>query len=487
MTHPGLTLRGGQLTHAILSGAKKIENRHFRLTPGWYALHTGASTSSHESQRPLLAALPDMPAEADLPHSAIIVGAIRVSHHLFPHECSGDQWAFGPVCNVINAVCRLERPVYHKGALSLWNISSSSIGEVRAQLERAEVEELDVAHLPGKETSPATAACATGGGPGGTGGGTGGGMDGGTGDRTHQLLDQWLPKSMLVDMVVDEELTKKAPIISGWDSPRAWFRGDMLTMGQARALFARQPDSPPHLFIRKLSGWEAGVPHLLAAPSHDEVWYKEANLALYQTFQRGSREHRCQFLDTLTFEQPGHAFVAVGAAELEQSLRSHLPSQPIGFTFTMPGTQDRHQRWNSVMFKAVSKYDNVTPGHQLSNERRMWRVEMRGKAPLYSRKVTSDLLQRHLPGFSSVMGSVQDMVGDDATLLYIDILDGAVSFECHQDTEEERGQQITVVVKLSQGHSSVCIGGSKEISALVGLLHSPLGHGTALECPHATN
>jgi hypothetical protein len=45
ITH-GLTMRGAQLTWAVLEGVKVIENRHFRLKPGWYALHTRASLTS---------------------------------------------------------------------------------------------------------------------------------------------------------------------------------------------------------------------------------------------------------------------------------------------------------------------------------------------------------------------------------------------------------------------------------------------------------
>ena len=80
VTH-GFTLRGAQLTHAVLIGAKDVENRHFRLTNGWYALHTGAAMKSVESQLPLLAAVEGMPDEGSLPHSSI-VGAVRISHAL---------------------------------------------------------------------------------------------------------------------------------------------------------------------------------------------------------------------------------------------------------------------------------------------------------------------------------------------------------------------------------------------------------------------
>ena len=78
VTH-GITLRGAQLTWAILRGVKKVENRHFRMSPGWYALHTGQKTSSHESQHELIASVAEMPPETELPHGAI-VGAIKITH-----------------------------------------------------------------------------------------------------------------------------------------------------------------------------------------------------------------------------------------------------------------------------------------------------------------------------------------------------------------------------------------------------------------------
>ena len=116
VTH-GLTLKGAQLAYALLRGPKCIENRYFRLKPGWYALHAGASMHALESQRELLAKVPGMPPEADLPHSAII-GAIRVSHVLSLEQCQSNEWAFGPLCNVVDAVALLKTPVQHSGALS---------------------------------------------------------------------------------------------------------------------------------------------------------------------------------------------------------------------------------------------------------------------------------------------------------------------------------------------------------------------------------
>ena len=329
----------------------------------------------------------------------------------------------------------------------------------------------------GGGTSGGTRGGTRGGTHGGTCGGTCGGTHSGTCDATglcnwiDHLLDTWLPKCMLVQMTCDDDLTQAAPLISGWDSPKEWFRGAQLTMAEARVLLSKQSDKePPCTFVRKLCEWEHGVPYLhqVPGPSDATEWMHKANSALYESFGRATRHDRCQWLRTLTYEAPGSAFVAEGAAELESSLRSHLPSQPIGFTVTVPsgqGCQPRKgRRFGVVEAKAVARYDNVIPGHHLSSLRRMWRVEMRGRAPLYEQKLSNHSLQGCLPGYASVLQSVKGVVGDDATLLYIDILDGAVSFDYHQDTEEERGQQITVVVKLSEGHSSVCIAGSQEIA-----------------------
>ena len=105
------------------------------MPPGWYALHVGAATSSHESQHALLASVAGMPSESELPHSAI-VGGIRVSHSLSVEECASDPWAFGPVCNVIDATFRLERPVPAKGALSMWQLGAETRRQVEAQLEQ---------------------------------------------------------------------------------------------------------------------------------------------------------------------------------------------------------------------------------------------------------------------------------------------------------------------------------------------------------------
>ena len=132
----------------MLTGTKCVENRHFTFRPGWYAVHTGAKHDSVESQEALLAAVPGMPPEAELPHSAI-VGAVKFTHALELEQCANaEQWAFGPKVNVISEYCRLEHPVQHSGALSTWRISDDALPLVQCGLASATRCKNDVSHLP---------------------------------------------------------------------------------------------------------------------------------------------------------------------------------------------------------------------------------------------------------------------------------------------------------------------------------------------------
>ncbi|KAL1522417.1 hypothetical protein AB1Y20_017407 [Prymnesium parvum] len=146
LTH-ALTLRGAQLSWAVLHGFKTIENRHFRIAPGWYALHTGARRGCVASQQPLLDSLSGIPPEVELPHLAL-VGAIKVSHALGFDECAFNQWAFGPVCNVISEVAILPEPVPHRGALSIWAVASEELSQVVEQLKSVTVRKNDISALP---------------------------------------------------------------------------------------------------------------------------------------------------------------------------------------------------------------------------------------------------------------------------------------------------------------------------------------------------
>ena len=166
----GLTLKGAQLSWAILENIKLIENRSVQLPVGWIALHTGIGKLPKERAMEL-EQCPGIPPEASLPHGAI-VGALRVDRACTVADCAGTPaapWALGPVCNVIGAVCQLAEPIQHKGAaracsnaiahetsgrpvcagsLGTWPIDADVLMHVRAGLAAATIMENNPALLP---------------------------------------------------------------------------------------------------------------------------------------------------------------------------------------------------------------------------------------------------------------------------------------------------------------------------------------------------
>ena len=125
------------MAFAILSGDKRIENRAYKIGPGWIGLHTGESTSPPEAVRSLLSNIIDIPAEVDLPHSAI-VGAFCIDRTVDVNEIE-DSWASGPKCSIISSTVRIAKPVTAKGALHLWDISSDILEKVQRRLAKGEV------------------------------------------------------------------------------------------------------------------------------------------------------------------------------------------------------------------------------------------------------------------------------------------------------------------------------------------------------------
>lgn len=145
VTH-GLTLKGGQLSWAILNRHKTVENRSVRLPLGWIALHTGLGKLAKERSEELAALCPGIPAEASLVHG-YIVGAMRVDRNCTVEDCAGKAaaaWAHGPKCNIIGAVCPLAEPIAHKGALGTWPIDADVLQRVRDGLSAAPTVENDI-------------------------------------------------------------------------------------------------------------------------------------------------------------------------------------------------------------------------------------------------------------------------------------------------------------------------------------------------------
>ena len=150
ITH-ALTLKGAQIAWCILQGPKVIENRRWRIAPGWYALHVGAGRTSPEAAAFLQAVVPALPEEHTLPHSAL-VGALHISHSLKSEDCGDCAWAAGPVCNVIDAVAVAPEPVMGvRGALGLWRMDVALAEALRQQLSHAQVRTTDVSALPALE------------------------------------------------------------------------------------------------------------------------------------------------------------------------------------------------------------------------------------------------------------------------------------------------------------------------------------------------
>lgn len=153
VTH-ALTVQGPQQARAMLSGRKLIENRSWRIPPGWYALHVGNKSLEEALGRSwverLRAAWPDAPPEQALPRGAL-VGLLRLEEGRRPSRCPpGDLWAVGPLCHPIAEALALARPVRHHGSQGLWPIPEPARVRLaeQAAAAAAEVLKYDLSSFP---------------------------------------------------------------------------------------------------------------------------------------------------------------------------------------------------------------------------------------------------------------------------------------------------------------------------------------------------
>ena len=128
----------------------------------------------------------------------------------------------------------------------------------------------------------------------------------------------------------------------------------------------------------------------------------------------------------------------------------------------------RHSVEERLLGVAVHKYDNLMPGTQLNNQLQA-KVITRVEA-----SELSDAVVAAIPGLREMLAHALDAAGPGSDLLYLDVLcqrshsrhdvqpNRQAEFSWHQDTEEGRGQRLTLVYLLSHGRSSMCVAGNPE-------------------------
>ncbi|CAE8708187.1 unnamed protein product [Polarella glacialis] len=125
----------------MVTGRKQIENRGWRIPPGWYALHVGSQPLAAigvEWCERMRVAWPEAPPERSLPSSKI-VGLIHVSEQRkpgasLPKDHPQAIWAVGPICHVIDQAVELPRGIQHGGSKGLWEISEPARQRLLRQL-----------------------------------------------------------------------------------------------------------------------------------------------------------------------------------------------------------------------------------------------------------------------------------------------------------------------------------------------------------------
>ena len=148
VTH-AITLAGAELAWAMLAGFKRIENRDFRMSPGWYALHVGDKPLSKERFTRFFEGMEGVPTSLK---KRVIVGAIKIRDGL-PLATVDDEWAEGPICNIIEAFVQLEDPCACKGALSTWPIvykdrlKDDELERLQERLAAAPIQENNISDL----------------------------------------------------------------------------------------------------------------------------------------------------------------------------------------------------------------------------------------------------------------------------------------------------------------------------------------------------
>ena len=138
ITH-AFSLSGQHLAWAILFGIKFIENRNFRMRPGWYAVactqvaHVGVTEDRAYKDK-----FKSYPGFQSLESwKGKVVGICRVSHSLPHSECKDDFFACEnyKVKNIIAEVMPIDVLIPAKGNLGTWPLSDAVKKELRKAIQ----------------------------------------------------------------------------------------------------------------------------------------------------------------------------------------------------------------------------------------------------------------------------------------------------------------------------------------------------------------
>ena len=82
--------------------SKVIENRHFRITPGWYGVVVGKGMGRKEDYEMVKRTLPTMAIPARDSQRAKhmrgkVVGVVQITHSVKSEVCITSPWAQGPL------------------------------------------------------------------------------------------------------------------------------------------------------------------------------------------------------------------------------------------------------------------------------------------------------------------------------------------------------------------------------------------------------
>ncbi len=128
-----ITVQSPCLAWAMLEGHKVVENRDWRIQPGWYALHCSKKKNSKWAGK-ALEIDPALKPETELLHFlGAVVGILHISEQRSVAECKGYKWALGVHCHVVDQAIKLQTPIPSKGDRKIWKMPQEVQEQIRAQ------------------------------------------------------------------------------------------------------------------------------------------------------------------------------------------------------------------------------------------------------------------------------------------------------------------------------------------------------------------